>query len=106
MGTHGERFWPEHVVSSAGKTDPAPWDVDYYDDSILDFDYLVRDLYGFLQNKNLLDKTILIVGSDHGQQWSTTDRIPLMFHFPASQYAGVHTENIQNMDVAPTILDY
>jgi arylsulfatase A-like enzyme len=35
-----------------------------------------------------------------------TNKVPLIFHFPNDQYAGILTENSQNIDIAPTILDY
>ncbi|MGB7537393.1 MAG: sulfatase/phosphatase domain-containing protein, partial [Anaerolineales bacterium] len=36
----------------------------------------------------------------------TNDRIPLLIHFPGGQYAGRIRNNTQNLDIAPTILEY
>ena len=34
------------------------------------------------------------------------ERIPLIIHFPGGDQAGEITQNVQNLDIAPTILDY
>jgi hypothetical protein len=54
----------------------------------------------------LMDQTVLVVYSDHADQWRTNDRIPLLFHFPHGEYAGRIPTNTQDLDIAPTLLDY
>jgi hypothetical protein len=39
-------------------------------------------------------------------RWDIRLRIPLLIHFPNNQYAGQIKANTQNLDIAPTILDY
>jgi hypothetical protein len=34
------------------------------------------------------------------------ERVPLIIHFPGNEYAGRISGNAENMDIAPTILDY
>jgi arylsulfatase A-like enzyme len=46
-----------------------------------------------------------VVGSDHTQRWSVA-RVPLLIHFPNDKHAGQIMENTQNMDIAPTLLNY
>ena len=79
---------------------------EFYDDAILDFDDYVRQLVDFLKERNLFDRTVLIIGSDHGQRFRTAVRIPLLIRFPAGDHAGSISANVQNLDIAPTLLDY
>ena len=110
LGTHGARYTPKRRVFSAGKNDIPPWDQDSYDDSILEFDATVGVIIDALIRDNLFDQTLLIVGSDHGSKFSALSRLPLIIHFPGerenlSELAGRRiASNVQNLDLAPTIL--
>jgi phosphoglycerol transferase MdoB-like AlkP superfamily enzyme len=108
MGTHGSAFHPEKQVFSAGQdiASQEAWSVDFYDDAILQFDEFVQRVIMQLKAKGLYDNTILIVGSDHAEKYSSTQRIPLLIHFPGGKYAGTIHNNVQNLDVAPTLLEY
>ena len=79
---------------------------DGYDDGILDFDTEVKGLVQYLKDNGQYNNTILILYTDHAQKYITTNKIPLLFHFPNDQYAAVITQNTQNIDIAPTILNY
>ena len=107
MGTHGPKYYPTKQVFSAG-LDPTlqgKYVDSFYLDSILDFDNAVYQIFNGLQSRGLLDKSVLVVGSDHTQRWSIA-RIPLLMHFPNDDHAGEVMENTQNMDIAPTLLNY
>lgn len=108
MGTHGEKFDPRVQTFSIGRSvdSQEPWDDDFYDDSILEFDTNLGALVDFLTNQGLIDNTILIVGSDHGQQYNQTKRLPLMIRFPHGQHVGNIKANVQGLDIPATILDY
>lgn len=112
MGTHGTqgRLFPIEQVFSKGKNpesqEKSEWNVDFYDDCIRDFDNFVRLVHEKLVDENKLENSILIIGSDHGQKWTTLDRIPLLIRFPHGEYSGKIKTNVQNIDIAPTILDY
>ena len=105
LGTHGPSFNIENPVFSDSHPPYRNWDVDYYDDSILEFDSLIGELIGFLKENNLTN-TIFIIGSDHGQRWSSTLRIPLIICFPDQSLNYRVNTNAQNIDIYPTILDY
>jgi hypothetical protein len=108
MVTHGKTFNPVEQKFSAGQavaTQP-DWSDDFYDDSILEVDKNVGELVDYLREMDLLDKTVLIIGSDHGQRHKQLKRVPLMFRFPNGEYAGRINANVQNLDMAPTLLDY
>jgi len=111
MGTHGPNFHTLVQNFSKGK-DPETqerWDDDFYDDSILDFDQGVGRIIDELNKTGMIENTIIIIGSDHGQSYVSTKKIPLIMHFPNNkdhQYIGVIQSNTQNIDIAPTILGY
>lgn len=108
LGTHGPKFSPSKQVFSSGVdlVNQEPWDFDLYDDSILDFDHAIETLYNELDARGILQKSIIIIGSDHGTKWSAIDRVPLIFIFPDGEFTDKKSQNSQNIDIAPTILDY
>jgi len=106
LGTHGAKFNPGVRVFSKNEKQNSDFMTDFYDDSILNFDTEVQQLVQHLKENGQYDNTILILYSDHGEEWTANNKIPLIIHFPKGQYAGTVTENTQNIDIAPTILDY
>jgi arylsulfatase A-like enzyme len=108
MGTHGDTFNPSKQFFSSGQAvdDQQSWNVDFYDDSILELDNNISGLVDYLTELGMFDQTILIIGSDHGQKWDQVRRIPLIIRFPNGEFAERLLENVQNLDIAPTILDY
>jgi arylsulfatase A-like enzyme len=106
MGTHGGMFYPRRQVFSAGEDQDQEWMADYYDDAVLDFDAYVGEVVDALERNHLLDQTILVVYSDHADRWRNDDRIPLLIRFPNGEFAGRLRSNTQNLDIAPTLLDY
>ncbi len=104
--THGDYFMPREHVFSRGMDQDKPWLTDFYDDSILDFDTTISTIVNKLKEVGKYDKTILVVFSDHYQRWVSDMRVPIIIHFPDDAYSGVVYQNTQNLDIAPTILDY
>jgi arylsulfatase A-like enzyme len=78
---------------------------DFYDDSILDLDAQLRQLAQYLIANDLYENTILVLYTDHGQQYTMVDRVPLLMRFPRGQHAGAIYASTQNLDIAPTLLD-
>ena len=106
LETHGPMFAPrEHFFSVEGEQ-AEPWMVDFYDDAIRDFDSRFNELFKHLAQNGNLENTIVILYSDHGEAWNAKNRVPLIFWFPDSEHVGKIEENVQLLDVAPTILDY
>ena len=105
MVTHGPAFRVEKRVFSSGQKQQDPWQRDFYDDAVLQFDSYVARVYEALETSGKLDDTILIVTSDHGIEYDTSKRVPLMIRLPHGRDAGRSTVNVQRMDIAPTILD-
>ena len=104
MDTHGPKFSPKNPVFSKGGEQDRSWHPDFYHDSILDFDHSFKQIYMQLKRKGKLDKTILVVMSDHGQIYSNKDQIPLMIRFPDQTKSGRFGVNVQLIDIAPTML--
>jgi hypothetical protein len=106
MDMHGPKFYVPRQVFSAGQTQRTEWMMDFYDDSILNSDHYLNELFNHLSETGELQNTMVILYSDHGMKWDPLVRVPLIFWFPGGQYAGRIGENVQLIDVAPTILDY
>jgi hypothetical protein len=106
LGTHGPRFEPLQGVFSAGEIQDADWMPDFYDDGILDFDNDVNQVFEHLSKTGKLNNTIVVLYSDHGMSWNSTLRIPLLIWFPDGEHAGTIKQNVQLVDIAPTLLDY
>lgn len=105
IGTHGKTFKPSERVWSSEEDRDEIWSVDGYDDAILDFDRMLAEVYHLLRDKNLLNKTILVVSSDHGFRHSATQRLPLLIRVPEASIKGRLGGNTQRLDIAPTLLD-
>lgn len=106
MGTHGENFFPQVQKYSLGQTQDEEWMVDFYDDAILAFDNYLRAVLNALEQSGKIDNTILVIYSDHAMIYKVNERIPLIIRFPYGEHAGRIQANVQNLDIAPTLLDY
>src|SRR5262249_22400059 len=93
-------------VFSTGKDQPDFWMTDFYDDAILEFDQTFKQIITFLKREKKYDNTVVILYSDHGIHHRTDTRIPLLIWFPGRPHRGHVAESAQNIDIAPTVLDY
>lgn len=93
--------------------------IDLYDDEIRYFDGVFRHLLGMLEARNQLENTLIILASDHGEEflehghvkhcrglWDTVTHVPLIFRFPRDERGKVIDAAVGNIDIVPTILDY
>lgn len=106
LDTHGGFYDPPDQYYSIDKDQAQPWMVDFYDDTLRAFDSYVGEVVYHLKQTGQFDNTILIIYTDHNQEFKVNGRIPLIIHFPNGEHAGKITRNVQNMDIAPTVLDY
>ena len=92
--------------------------VNLYDDEILYFDTMLRALIDRLRGSGVLDRSLLIVTSDHGEEflehghvkhcrgvWNTLTHVPLLIRYPGSSGGSRITSAVQAIDLVPTILD-
>ena len=79
-----------------------------YDNLLRDADDRVREVFEGLAARRQLDRTIVVVTSDHGsdRKFIDTPRIPLLIWFPRGMHARHERNNVQGLDVDPTLLDY
>lgn len=105
LETHGPAFHLENPVFSKGRNQAEPFETDFYDDALREMDATFARIVRALETAGQLDNTVLVLSSDHGKSW-TSGRIPLAFWFPPGGPAGRIRTNAQNLDVAPTLLDY
>ena len=93
--------------------------VDLYDDEILTFDGVFKRLVARLDEQGLLDRTLLVLASDHGEEflehghmmhcrgiWSTLSHVPLILWLPGTVEGRRVGAAVENLDIVPTILDY
>jgi hypothetical protein len=106
MGTHGPKFAERGQLFSRGQTQDAAFKTDFYDDALREFDRRVADLLDALAGAGRLDSTVIVIYSDHGIRYRTDARVPLLIRFPRGEHAGRVGEIAQNLDIAPTLLDY
>ncbi len=90
-----------------------------YDGEVEFADYCIGEITQRLEKLGIIDNTVLIVTSDHGENLGehglidhllsmheTTLRIPLVIRYPKRFKAGVrNTDLVSLIDIAPTILD-
>jgi arylsulfatase len=92
--------------------------VDLYDDEVLFFDDVFRSLIQELEAYGLLEETLIVFASDHGEEflehghishcrgvWDTVTHVPLFFKIPGIDGQRLEAA-VQNLDIVPTILDY
>lgn len=111
----------EEVV--AGNIVPTERDVEHllalYDGEITHWDFYLGQMLDYLQTNGLLENSIVVVTSDHGEMfgehgkwvhgnslYEEVIRIPLLFRYPDVLTAGqVLTAPVHMMDIMPTLLD-
>jgi arylsulfatase A-like enzyme len=93
--------------------------LDAYEAEILQLDDEMRDLFDALRERGQLDSTIVIVTSDHGEQFGEHGimnhenslyrpliHVPLVIVTPGNEHAGTRVAGpVQVLDVGATILD-
>jgi arylsulfatase A-like enzyme len=92
--------------------------VNLYDDEIRYFDSQFARLVESLREDGLLDRSMLVFTSDHGEEflehnhighcrgvWDTLTRVPLLVRYPEAE-GGIRLDAaVQLVDVLPTVLD-
>lgn len=91
----------------------------FYDGAISYLDTRIFEIYSFLQKRELLDNTMVIITSDHGDSfgeheiffhafclYDTLIKIPLIIKYPVDLgIRGIENRMVQNTDLLPTIMD-
>ncbi len=108
----------------AGTLIPTPRDIEHllalYDGEITHWDACFGDMMAFLDERGLLENSLVAVTSDHGDMFGEHDKwnhtnslyqellhVPLLLRYPGHVMAGqVIDTPVQMMDLMPTLLDY
>lgn len=91
---------------------------DLYDGEVAYLDHQIGRLVDFLESRDLLENTVVVVVADHGENlgehgiryrhvglFDTTTHVPLMIRWPGPQREGRRIEGlVQNIDLFPTLL--
>jgi len=90
-----------------------------YDGEIAYLDSQIESLFHFLKNQSLLENTMIIITSDHGEQfgergfmghvrnlYNSLIHVPLLIKLPNRELSGRRDDLVQSHDIFPTILDY
>ena len=70
------------------------------------FEQQVQLLVEDLKAQGRFENSIIVIWSDHGQQYTTNRRLPMIVKFPDRVPVPMTAWNVQAIDIAPTILDY
>jgi arylsulfatase len=89
-----------------------------YDEAIMFTDWLIQDFVNFLKEIEVYDDTMIIVTSDHGQNFShgwhshglpimvlSSVRIPMIVHYPGQTEGQRVAGPAQQVDILPTVLE-
>jgi len=119
----GKRCASDHLqdLSSAGEILPAE-DLRYiralYEEEVLYTDSMVGKLLDELRRGGLLDRTLLLFTSDHGEEFQEhgkflhgtvfegVAKVPLLVRFPGGSPTGEVAAMAEGVDLVPTILDF
>lgn len=95
--------------------------VDLYDGEIRYVDSQIERVFQFLKNEDLYENTMIIITSDHGEEfmehgamayhshtlYNELLRVPLIIKFPEGRWGGrVIRDPVALTDLMPTVLDY
>jgi arylsulfatase A-like enzyme len=111
-----EEFWQKFDLSNARQREQV---VSLYDGAINYSDYIFGKLIETLKKENLYDNSIIILVSDHGEEFyehadklhwrlfTETLHVPLIIKFPRNLYAGkVISSAVRSMDIMPFLFDF
>ncbi|MBN1540761.1 sulfatase [candidate division KSB1 bacterium] len=89
-----------------------------YDGEIAYIDWRLGRLFRHLQDKGLLDSTIVVIAADHGECFGENGylwhafciyqpliRVPLIIRHPEWFKAGINSDLVQTVDLVPTLLN-
>ena|GEM_PF-884481 len=105
-----------------GRYNPSQEEIEYirglYDGGIRYTDHHIGALVAGLADLGMLDRTMIVIFSDHGEEfrehgrmlhgwvYCEVARVPLLMRFPKGEWGGTRVEGrVQLLDVVPTILD-
>jgi len=117
FGPVNNERWPRIPAEIRSKADYKRW-IDGYDTGILYMDHHFGQLLDILDAAGVLDDTVIIISSDHGENQGElnifgdhqtadqcTSRIPLIIRWPGGPKGVTDSALHYNIDLPPTLLD-
>ncbi|MFH1404183.1 MAG: sulfatase [Candidatus Altiarchaeota archaeon] len=118
----GDKLRPTQITTQMINLTAAQLDyhISKYDGDVLWADSSVREIFGELESLGLLNKSIVFIFADHGEELYQHDyyffhqcsihdsvlHIPLIIRLPDGRYGGLRVgEVVENIDVVPTALE-
>ncbi len=105
-----------HSKSSTADSKTINYIVDLYDSKIVELDEYLKDVFAYVQNSDLKKNTIIIVTTDHGEEfmehgalghginlYDTSLKVPLMMYIPGQKKREI-SQFAQSVDIVPTLL--
>jgi arylsulfatase len=93
--------------------------IDLYDEDVYSLDHGLRLLFEGLEARGLLERSLIVIASDHGEAffehghvkhcftvYDNETRVPLIMSLPRLAMPLRRTTWVQNLDLVPTLLDY
>lgn len=100
LDTHCCAYRPAAMTFSGGDRTR-----DALDSQLREADDHVRAVIESLRASGRLERTIVVITSDHTNGWTTRGRVPLLIRFPHAAITGQVRDNVQLVDIAPTLID-
>ena len=110
------KHFGEHMEAGDIGTDELRYIVDLYDAGVKSADVWIGRFLDELRERDLLDSSIVVFTSDHGevlgnhgwighgQVWEEALQVPLLVRFPGGEWARAIDEPVQHVDLVPTLL--
>ena len=84
LDTHCCQWVPDRMHFSGGTSST----IDARDSQVRETDDNIRRLFDALESTGRLERTIVVINSDHASEWKITERVPLMIRFPNRALTG------------------
>jgi len=114
-----ERIKKEYFRGDGLSPEELEWCVDTYDAAVMTADEMVGRLLRELKALDLMNDTLVIVTSDHGEEfmdhggllhcWTVYEeliRVPLLMHVPGIKGGSEVETRVNQVDIVPTVLDW
>ncbi|MCZ6602729.1 MAG: sulfatase, partial [Planctomycetota bacterium] len=109
----------DKMFAEEGGLDPSEKEIALYDGGIRSTDEMIGDLLDLLRKHGVLDRTLIILTADHGEEFSDhgdtmhgktlfdeSIRVPLIMRLPGVIRPGLQIDSqVRQIDVFPTILE-
>ena len=76
------------------------------DEQMRQFDQFLESILTRLRAENRFESSVIAILTDHAEHYAVDIRVPLLMRFPTAVEHSPVSYNSQNLDLAPTLIDY